>query len=324
MLVCRCKQAEAIWPPYGGKRTALQLISFCPTTKLNCCAFRSIGACIIRVLDEMPLSTARRRHSKRRTGARTFCVSARRRCFRPSSILALERSERARKALPIHYRMGMPGRPNVGRTGFRHRAAIAARAYGYRFRKRRFAGITDRYAGMMREESRSEAVTRRVRENKRRTHRSEFLAGLSRAVGSTIRPEQLLDLASTDEVHADLKSGYAAAVSGVAPRLLFSRQHSLAALEIPGLLAQPLADEPVLLWLKQSDVCGAAILTAGQVLRACEAIRVFDGDAVSMLSEDGTQGFIFDKDVDDDIDTFEVALWGSRWLEAATTCGIIR
>ena len=182
----------------------------------------------------------------------------------------------------------------------------------------------DRYAGMMRDESRSEAVARRVRENKRRTHRSEFLAGLSRAVGSTIRPQQLLDLASTDEVSADLKSGYAATVSGVATRLLFSRQQSLAALEIPALLAQPLADERVLLWLKQSAVCGAAMLTAGQVLRACEAIRVFDGDTVSMLSEDGTQGFIFDKNEDDDTETFEVALWGSRWLEAAATCRIGR
>jgi hypothetical protein len=188
----------------------------------------------------------------------------------------------------------------------------------------RFAEITDRYAGMMRDQSRSEAIARRVRENKRRTHRSEFLAGLSRAVASTIRPEQLLDLASTDEVRADLKSGYAAAVSGAATRLFFSRKQSLAALGIPALLAQPLADERVLLWLKQSDVCGAAILTAGQVLRACEAIRVFDGDTVSMLSEDGTQGFIFDKNEDDDTDTFEVALWGSRWLEAAVTCGIIR
>jgi len=177
---------------------------------------------------------------------------------------------------------------------------------------------------MMRDESRSQAVARRVRENKRRTHRSEFLAGLSRAVGSTIRPEQLLDLASTDEVHADLKSGYAAAVSGAATRLLFSRQQSLAALEIPMLLARPLADERVLLWLKQSDVCGAAILTAAQVLRCCEAIRVFDGDTVSILSEDGTQGFIFDKNEDDDTATFEVALWGSRWLEAATICGISR
>jgi hypothetical protein len=178
------------------------------------------------------------------------------------------------------------------------------------------------YAGMMREESRPEAIARRVRENNRRSNRSAFLNGLSRAVGSVIRPDQLLDLASTDEVRTDLNAGYAAATSGVATRLFFSRQQSPIALETPALLAPRLADERVLLWLKQSEVCGAAILTAGQALRACEAIRVFDGDTVSMLSDDGTQGFIFDKNEDDDTNTFELAVWGSRWLEAGAACGI--
>jgi hypothetical protein len=77
----------------------------------------------------------------------------------------------------------------------------------------------------------------------------------------------------------------------------------------------------VLLWLKQSADCGAVSLVAAQVLRACEAIRAFDGDAVSMLSEDHTQGFIFDKNDDDVTETFEVSVWGSLWLEAATSLG---
>ena len=46
-LVCLCKQAEAIWPPETGKRTALQLIWFCPMTRLICCAFRLIGHALL-------------------------------------------------------------------------------------------------------------------------------------------------------------------------------------------------------------------------------------------------------------------------------------
>jgi hypothetical protein len=77
----------------------------------------------------------------------------------------------------------------------------------------------------------------------------------------------------------------------------------------------------VLVWLKQSADCGAVILTADQVLKACEAIRAFDGDAVSMLSDDRTQGFIFDKNEGDVAETFEVSVWGSRWLGVATSFG---
>lgn len=76
------------------------------------------------------------------------------------------------------------------------------------------------------------------------------------------------------------------------------------------------------MWLKQSAECGAVFLMAGQILRACELIRVVDGDAVSMLSEDRTQGFIFDKNEDDPEETFEISVWGSRWRAAASACGI--
>lgn len=41
-----------------------------------------------------------------------------------------------------------------------------------------------------------------------------------------------------------------------------------------------------------------------------------------MLSEDRTQGFIFDKHEDDLDETFEVSVWGSAWLEAATRMAI--
>ena len=68
---------------------------------------------------------------------------------------------------------------------------------------------------------------------------------------------------------------------------------------------------------KASEDCGPVSMTAGHVLSACEAIRAFDGDAVSMLSEDHKQGFIFDENRDELFETFEVSVWGSVWFEAA-------
>ena len=180
------------------------------------------------------------------------------------------------------------------------------------------------YDQLMSQETRKEAIARRVRENQGRRNRPAFLDGLSQAVGSTIRPDQLLNLDVTDQVRAGLSTGYASALSGqaTATRVFFSRDQSLTALRIPELLAQSLADERVLLWLKQSAECGAVILTAAQVLGECEMILALDGDSVSMLSEDRTQGFIFDQNDGDANEAFELSVWGSRWLAVATACGV--
>jgi hypothetical protein len=176
----------------------------------------------------------------------------------------------------------------------------------------------------MRQETRTEKIARLTRENRGRRNRLGFLNDLSQAIGSTIFPDQLLDLNSTDELRDDLSAGYAASLSGQAntTRVLFSRDQSLTALRIPELLAESLAEERVLLWLKQSAECGAVILTAAQVLRECEMIFALDGDSVSMLSEDRSQGFIFDQNDGDANETFEFSVWGSRWLAVATACGL--
>jgi hypothetical protein len=175
----------------------------------------------------------------------------------------------------------------------------------------------------MHQEERTKAIARLARAERGRRGRRAFLDGLSSVSGVIIRADQLLDLEATDEIRADLSAGYASAMADqeTSKRVFFTRAESEAALQIPELLVNPLADERVLLWLKQSEDCGAVILTAGQVLKACEAIRAFDGDAVWMLSEDRTQGFIFDKNEDDIAETFEVSVWGSAWLEAATRVG---
>ena len=172
----------------------------------------------------------------------------------------------------------------------------------------------------MHKQERTEAIARLARAERGRRGRQAFLDGLSSVTGVTIRADQLLDLKATDEVRVELGTGYALAVAeqGATRRVFFTRAEEDAAMRIPGLMASPLAEERVILWLKQSKDCGAIKLTAGQVLRACDAIRAFDGDAVSMLSEDRTNGFILDKHEDDVAETFEVSVWGSAWLEAAT------
>lgn len=175
----------------------------------------------------------------------------------------------------------------------------------------------------MRHEERIKAIARLARAERGRRNRQAFLACISSAIGSVIRADQLLDQDATDGVRAALSVGYASAVSGqeTSRRVFFTRAESQAAMKIPAALADSLSEEQVLLWLKQIEDCGALVLTAGQVLRACEIIRAFDGDAVSILSEDRTQGFIFDKNEDDIAQTFEVSLWGSAWLGAAARLG---
>jgi hypothetical protein len=172
-------------------------------------------------------------------------------------------------------------------------------------------------------EKRTEAISRLARIERGRRGRQAFLDGLSSAIGITVTTEQLLELAVTDQVRASLSRGYEQAIKGEAnaKRAFFSQVESQTALQIPEALASLLVEERVLLWLKPSADCGAVRLHADQVLRACEPILAFDGDAVAMLSEDQTQGFIFDKNDDDVAEFFEVSVWGSRWLPSATSLG---
>jgi hypothetical protein len=182
----------------------------------------------------------------------------------------------------------------------------------------RFAGTRD-YAGAMASPTRAERIALLSRENRGRKSKASFLADLSKAVGSPVAPGQLANLESTDLVLKDLRSGYSAAVAGNAPALrrFFAHEKSERALYFVALLAKTLNDEPALLWLKLSSVCGAVVLTTKQILIACERLRALDGDCVSFLSADHSQGFLFDHNPDAADETYEVAVWGDQWSAAA-------
>jgi hypothetical protein len=59
------------------------------------------------------------------------------------------------------------------------------------------------------------------------------------------------------------------------------------------------------------------------LLRHVAAIIRLDGDSLSAMSEDGTQGLLIDYNADDERQTHEVTVWGERWSAAALACRLV-
>jgi hypothetical protein len=72
--------------------------------------------------------------------------------------------------------------------------------------------------------------------------------------------------------------------------------------------------------MKQSATCGAVRTDVTILLRHVSAIIQLDGDSLAALSEDGSQGILIDYNPDDERQTYEVAVWGERWLAVALEC----
>jgi hypothetical protein len=84
--------------------------------------------CIIRILDEMPLSTEEDDTPNEGLVSEHFAYRLEVRCFRPPSVRCLEGSERACIPLSVRHRLGLSGRSHGCHSGVRRRAKVAARA----------------------------------------------------------------------------------------------------------------------------------------------------------------------------------------------------
>jgi hypothetical protein len=80
--------------------------------------------------------------------------------------------------------------------------------------------------------------------------------------------------------------------------------------------------ERVFLLAKLWTDCGAVIVDASMLLRHTASIINFDGDSVSAISMDQTQGLLIDHNPDDVEQTYEVAVWGDRWTPLARACDL--
>ena len=142
-----------------------------------------------------------------------------------------------------------------------------------------------------------------------------FLVELSTALGVSVTPKELLDLAETDTVSSILSDGYRVVLEGRQPsfRKFFSKAQESHLLYLVDGLNNRIGTESVVLHIKRSHLCGAIVAPASRVLARSKEIIGLDGDSLNIVSTDYRQGLILDFNPDEFEEHYELAIWGDRW-----------
>jgi hypothetical protein len=159
------------------------------------------------------------------------------------------------------------------------------------------------------------------RENRGKAARPVFLNGLSSALGETIGADALASLPETDALREKFREAYTSAVRGNAIRFrrFFKREERTAVFRMIDCFADKITDDEILFLTKESEICGAVLMTGG-MLKHAEGLLDFDGDSVSILSNSHGQGFLIDFNPDEPIDVYEVTAWGDSWSLMMESC----
>ena len=161
-----------------------------------------------------------------------------------------------------------------------------------------------------------------TRMNRGRRSTYAYLAAATEALGETVPLDALISLPDTDRIVESFRRGYRAAVSEnvIACRKFFAAGQDEHVARMADRLGEQLSDEPAYLVTRKSEDCGAIRLRLGAALRHAIAIIRLDGDSLSALSLDETEGLLIDHNSDDESDNYEVTVWGDRWAIAALSC----
>lgn len=140
-------------------------------------------------------------------------------------------------------------------------------------------------------------------------------------MGSEITTTMLTDLEERDMLLEEVRRGYQSAKDS--NTLAFSKYYRVEnrneVLGATSCFAEHL-NETVYLLTKDSETCGAVRVQRGTLLRHCEAVLGIDGDAILVLSQDRTQGFVLDYTPDDPDNCYELTVWGGTWPLKILTC----
>lgn len=66
--------------------------------------------------------------------------------------------------------------------------------------------------------------------------------------------------------------------------------------------------------------CGAVSVGVSELLLNAKAVIAFEGDSLSVLSEDRSQGILVDHNPDDPIQAYELTVWGETWPLLILAC----
>jgi hypothetical protein len=171
-------------------------------------------------------------------------------------------------------------------------------------------------------DSRKQQILLRSRMNRGRTEAPSFLSAVAEAVGEPVDMKSLVPLPETDILREAFRAGYQNVVreATVGYRKLFLPSQSSLVFRLATCLADQVSTERSFFLTKLSEYCGAVSLNLSVLLKHAASIIKLDGDSLSALSTDQTEGILIDHNPDDPEQAYEVAVWGDRWPLMVLAC----
>ncbi len=171
-------------------------------------------------------------------------------------------------------------------------------------------------------DNRQQRIQLLSRMNRGRAAAPSLLATLSETLGEVVEADALVPLLSTDRLMEMFRSGYRNALenSATSYRRFFLPDEKSLVLGLADCLADRLPTEKGFFLTKLSEDCGAIEVGIAALLRHAASVIRLDGNSLSVLSSDHTQGLLIDYNADEPKEAYEVAIWGERWPLIALGC----
>lgn len=148
--------------------------------------------------------------------------------------------------------------------------------------------------------------------------RPDLLKSLSKPLRTPVEESALLSLPETDCITRAFTAGYRNVVDhlDLSYRRHFRHDEEESVFDIAERLGRQFAisgERAHLLLNGLSDICGAVELPVATLLGNARALIDLDGDTLSIIAINKSNGLLIDYNKDDLQQQYEIAIWGDRW-----------
>jgi len=150
-----------------------------------------------------------------------------------------------------------------------------------------------------------------------------FLKSLSELLGEPVEATALVGPADSDVIMKIFRSSYQSAMQAgaVSYHKFFRAGERKVVLQLADCVAGRLSAENGFFLTKLGKDNRAVRLNISVLLKHTASVIRFDGDSLSVLSEDRAQGLLIDHNPDDSEQAYEIAVWGESWSMLILACG---
>jgi hypothetical protein len=158
--------------------------------------------------------------------------------------------------------------------------------------------------------------------NRVRAATPDFIKALSQAIKQPVDVSALVPAEESDSLWEVFRLGYRSSQSSdaISYRKFFPGNKKGDVLQLAACVADHITDENVFFLTKLGVDYEAIRVNSSALLKQAEAVINIDGDSITVLSTDQSQGLLIDSNEDDPVQSYEVTAWGDRWPQLILGC----